>query len=387
MAYDRPRTISDGSNELSVFKGKNFVQLWWTDYVSAVRVRIVPMRHFMRLVEKRQFVTVWPHYLRLIDIALPPVAPDRGLNAGKCHLIADFETLRPHPILLDHIILFCYFGLSITGPSLGPVTLEAPECPRQALSNVLDDAASASVGFRLGFELEFSCHPHDQSGPPAEAHRSSGLRAMESFMLPLLTALSNTLNRVDIEVEQLHCEGGADAYELVTGPKEPMEAVDDLVLTKETARRFCRERGVALTFNPAAPSFNGMHCTISIDGPEEQVAQLEDHFLAGVFEHIDALCAFALVRPESYDRTAVDVCCTGRYAAWGTENRELAFRKRRPGCWEMRIPDAAGQMYLYIAAVILAGLDGIRSKAELSAKDCQSEYPCSYHATMVMTCC
>ena len=83
----------------------------------------------------------------------------------------------------------------------------------------------------------------------------------------------------------------------------PLEAVDALTTSKETTRRICRERDIQLTFNPAPPEANGLHLSLSIESTEHPIESLEDHFLAGVLVHMEALCAFALLRPESYDRT------------------------------------------------------------------------------------
>ncbi|RTE67832.1 hypothetical protein BHE90_017794 [Fusarium euwallaceae] len=156
--------------------------------------------------------------------------------------------------------------------------------------------------------------------------------------------------------------------ELVTGPLPPLEAVDSLTTSKETARRVCRHQKIDLTFNPSPPAINGLHMNLSITGPETEI--LEDYFLAGILAHIKALCAFALVRPESYDRTVAGQWCTGRYVAWGTENRELVVRKRRSCLWELRVTDAAAQMYLFVAGVLISGAAGIRNKTKLTLLDC-----------------
>ncbi|RSL91036.1 hypothetical protein CDV31_015557 [Fusarium ambrosium] len=190
-------------------------------------------------------------------------------------------------------------------------------------------------------------------------------------MLPVLCSITDALESVGIPIEQFHCEGSENAYELVTGPLPPVEAVDSLTTSKETARRVCRHQNIDLTFNPSPPAINGLHVNISITGPESDT--LEDYFLAGILAHIKALCGFALVRPESYDRTVAGQWCAGRYVAWGTENREMVVRKKRSCLWELRLPDAAAQMYLFVAGVLISGAAGIQNKTKLTLLDCPAD--------------
>lgn len=172
-------------------------------------------------------------------------------------------------------------------------------------------------------------------------------------------------------IEQFHCEGSENAYELVTAHLPPLEAVDAVITAKETTRRICRDEDIRVTFNPAPPEINGLHTNLSVQSADRPVEEVEEQFLAGVVEHLEALCAFAMPRPESYARTAAGQWCAGRYVSWGTENREGPVRKRTPGCWEIRLPDASAQLYLFVAGVLIAGVNGVRNKTKLKIKDCQ----------------
>ncbi|KAK4195015.1 hypothetical protein QBC40DRAFT_317520 [Triangularia verruculosa] len=292
-----------------------FIHLQSTDYTSTVGVRTLTLRHFQSLV----------------DIGLPLINRDPGRPAGQCFLLPDFNTVH---LYLDHTrehaVVFCYFG------------------------NATPLREELGLSFRVGFELEFSAVQLDVTNPnqKAEVHASSGLRAIESFMLPLLSDITRRLELVaNVPVEQFHCGGSDNAYELVLGHLPPLEAVDGLVTAKETTRRVCRENGVQVLFNPAPPEINGLHTNISIQG--DGVEKVEESFLAGVIEHLGALCAFAMPRPESYARI--------KAGQW----------KRGSGCWEIRLPDASAQMYLFMAGVLAAGMEGVRRGLELRVKDCQ----------------
>ncbi|KAK4676673.1 hypothetical protein QC764_000310 [Podospora pseudoanserina] len=253
-----------------------------------------------------------------------------------------------------------------------PLTLSAPFCPRRALLQAIQAGEEIGLYFRVGFELEFSAVQPKHSAKTAEIHASSGLRAIESFMLPVLSTITKQLeSAANVPVEQFHCEGSDNAYELVLGHLPPMEAVDGLVTAKETTRRVCRENGIEVLFNPTMPEINGLHTNISVQSLRGEVGEVEESFLAGVMQHLGALCAFAMPRPEGYARTRAGQWCAGRWVSWGTDNREGPVRKRGRGCWEVRLPDASAQMYLFVAGVVIAGVEGVRRGLELGVRDCQ----------------
>lgn len=382
---DRAHSVLNigGHKKLSAFIREHpkvrLIQLQWIDYTSTVRVRVLTLTHLQALIGSGAHLALCRHYLALIDTGLLFTDRDPRRPAGQSCLVPDFNSIRPYPGHDEQAVVFCYFGDG-TQPSTvlkhNMTSFVGTACPRRPLFQALQEAQKIGLNFGVGFELEFSCKQmhHEGSWPGEQVHASSGLRALESFMLPVLCTIAEALEEAGIPVQQFHCEGGENAYELVTGPMPPLEAADALTTSKETARRLCREQNIQLTFNPAPPETNGLHPTLSIHSTEHPVESIEDHFLAGVLEHMEALCAFALLRPESYERTVSGRWCAGRYVAWGTDNREVPIRKRRPGCWEVRLPDAAAHMYLFLAAVLIAGLSGIEKKSKLTAMDCRGEF-------------
>ncbi|KLU86262.1 hypothetical protein MAPG_05278 [Magnaporthiopsis poae ATCC 64411] len=382
-----------------------FIQLQCVDYTSTVRVRVVTIRHFQKLLENETHLKLGRRYLFLPDPGPRFVGRDPGRRTGRSYLIPDFNSIHLHPGHDDHAVVYCYFGdgpedcKDATGTEPGHVahvTFAGSVCPRRALQQALDEAEHHGLRFLVGFELEFTGRrvkkkQRDQDDMIPQVHQVSGLRTMEEFMMPLLCRITDALEAVGVPIQQFHCgwgnipeelntdsfpameeedvQGGvADVrnYELVTGPLPPMEAVDALTTTKETARRLCRHNDVELTFNALPPHCNSLHANLSVQSIHDRQdhKSMQEHFLAGVLEHADALCAFACVRPESYRRLKPGLGCAGRF------NKDVAVRQRRPGCWEMRLPDPAAQMYLYMAAVIIAGLSGVKSRTKLVLKDC-----------------
>ncbi|KAG8664236.1 uncharacterized protein FPOAC1_013943 [Fusarium poae] len=377
MGHSDEALLVTGQGIFQMFTDKEpavrFIHLQWVDYTSTVRVRVLTIRHFKQLLEQKRYLGLCRHYLSMIDMALPFTHYEPERPVGQCLLFPDFRSIYLHSP--QNAVMFCYFGnLASVYKELSPGEhrFVAPMCPRRTLYQAIAQAHGLGLRFRVGFELEFTCSPHLQLYPDLEdqIHQSSGFRSLDSRMLPVLCDITTKLEHLGIPVEQFHCEGSPNSYELVLGSLSPMESIDALTITKETVRKISHQNNIHVTFNPSQPSINGLHTAISLQSSERAVEEIENHFLAGIINHIEALCAFALIRPESYDRTSPSQWCTGRCIAWGVDNREVPIRKRGSGCWEMRLPDASAQMYMYMAAMLGSGLDGIREKTELTLSNC-----------------
>ena len=99
------------------------------------------------------------------------------------------------------------------------------------------------------------------------------------------------------------------------------------------------------------------------------------HFLAGILEHAPALTTICAPSVNSYKRLVVGRSLSGAtwapaYVAYGDNNRSTLVRIPY-GRLELRLPDGSCNPYLATAAVIAAGLDGI--KRELSPGKPRSE--------------
>lgn len=107
--------------------------------------------------------------------------------------------------------------------------------------------------------------------------------------------------------------------------------------------------------------------------PEDSVAQLSQigrYYIGGILDHAAALCAITNPTTNSYKRLVpnfeapVNIC-------WGIGNRSAAIRvpmyqrnQEKSKRIEYRVPDPTANVYLLEAALVLAGLDGIRRKLD-----------------------
>lgn len=83
--------------------------------------------------------------------------------------------------------------------------------------------------------------------------------------------------------------------------------------------------------------------------------------MAGVYKHLPALYAFGLPSVCSYLRLMDSTWCGGTWLSYGDENRETPLRRvsQEDAHWEIRCLDGTANVYLFLAALIHAGMCGV----------------------------
>ena len=162
---------------------------------------------------------------------------------------------------------------------------------------------------------------------------------------------------------------------------------DSAMTYKFVVKNVAAKRGMVATMMPK-PIFldnaSGMHVHVSLwksginmmfDGNDEyaELSQLGRYFGGGLVEHARALAAITNPTTNSY-RRLVPGFEAPVYVAWSRRNRsaniripvnmkgaKYASRKRL----EYRTPDTAANPYLCFAAILSAGLDGIKKSMDI----------------------
>ena len=180
--------------------------------------------------------------------------------------------------------------------------------------------------------------------------------------------------------EVLHHEVGKAQHEIDFRYDEALKTADNIVSFKYTVKAVAEMRGLHATFMPK-PLYgfpgNGMHLHISLWRDRENAFIGEDglsetalHFIAGILKHAKALAAVTNPTVNSYKRL-VPGYEAPVYISWGYRNRSALIRV--PAFWgngarvEYRCPDPSANPYLAFAAILMAGLDGIKKKMEPEA--------------------
>ncbi|KAK5138916.1 hypothetical protein LTR04_004064, partial [Oleoguttula sp. CCFEE 6159] len=154
-------------------------------------------------------------------------------------------------------------------------------------------------------------------------------------------------------------------------------AIDTLLQARQVVQQLAASHALRATLHPTPLRGIGTaaHAHVSLHPAEREGA----FFVAGVLAHLDALCALTLPEAASYGRVRDDAWSGGTWVAWGSQNRETPLRRVRPGRWEVRCLDGLANMYLAVAALVGAGLLGLRegsgagTGAGVEVKDCLGE--------------
>lgn len=191
------------------------------------------------------------------------------------------------------------------------------------------------------------------------------------------------LERAGISVERSHHEVGAPGQQEINYTFNTLTlSADDVQKFKYVVKNTAANYGMTATFMPK-PVFeengSGMHVHQSLwaDGEplffdEKGYANLSDTarwYIGGILEHAHALLAFTNPTVNSY-RRLVKGYEAPVSLVYSQGNRSAAIRIPITGSnpkakrIEFRAPDASGNPYLAFAAMLMAGLDGIRNRIE-----------------------
>jgi glutamine synthetase len=193
-----------------------------------------------------------------------------------------------------------------------------------------------------------------------------------------------TLESLGVPVEAHHHEVGAPGQaEIDMRFNSLVKSADQLMLYKYVTKNTARKYGKTVTFMPK-PVFgdngSGMHVHQSLwskEGPlfydangYAHLSQLARYYIGGLLTHAPALMAIAAPTTNSYKRLVpgyeapVNLVFSqgNRSAAVRIPKTYTAPAKRI----EFRSPDPSANPYLLFAAMLMAGLDGIRREIEPS---------------------
>ena len=313
---------------------------------------------------------------------LDQLQADTGLGAvGEVRMVPEPETFTILPYAEASASVFCRME-ELDGRPWS-------HCPRAFLRRQVEEAEK--LGFRVlaAYEPEFILgRESDGEFRPIDrglCFSSESMHAADHF----ITAVVKALKAQGIELEQYYPELGAGQHELSISPAQPMLACDQYLLLKETVRALAQAQGLSVTFAPkrsASEPGNGAHLHLSLwtaDGKENLfygdamsspdgdmgLSQLALSFIAGVHQHLKALCALTCPSVNSYQRLKPSHWSSA-FTAWGFENREAAirvpsvYRGRRESSTniELKCVDSTINPYLALGAVLACGLDGIHRK-------------------------
>ncbi len=257
-------------------------------------------------------------------------------------------------------------------------------CPRLALKRQCEEAKALGYSMMVGPEAEFflfqrtpegdaTTETHDRAGYFDLAPTDLGEECRREIVL--------ALEAMGFEIEAAHHEVAPGQHEIDFKYGDAVAVADNLATFRYVVRRTAREMGLHATFMPKpiyARNGSGMHCHQSLfkDGDNAFYDEKADHggisdifrhYVGGLLAHARGFCAVTNPLVNSYKRL-VPGYEAPTHLAWSMRNRSPLIRvpeRRGEGTrCELRMPDPACNPYLAFAAMLAAGLDGVRNKIE-----------------------
>ncbi len=252
--------------------------------------------------------------------------------------------------------------------------------PRTNLKRIVKEMKELGfTHFNLGPEPEFFLYKLDEKGQPTTQLNDKGGYfdlAPTDLGENCRRDITLELEKCGFKVEASHHEVGPGQHEIDWEYSDVVQACDYIQTFKLIVRTIARKHGLHATFM-AKPeqgiAGSGMHCNVSLFQEDANafysaseslgLSQVCRQFIAGVLEHAEGLTAICNPTINSYKRL-VPGYEAPVYMAWSTQNRSPLIRipasRGKSTRIEVRSVDPTANPYLALAAILEAGLDGIR---------------------------
>ena len=282
------------------------------------------------------------------------------------------------------------------------------ENPRSVLRHQLDLLSKQGLTCFCASELEFYLFNQTYHSAFLSSYRdlqpSSDYRIDYHLMQPtrdepLMRAIRNGMTAAGIPIESSKGEWSRGQHEINFTYTEPLAMADRHTLFKQGIKEIAEQHGKAVSFMAKyAPGEAGNSCHIHIslwkggrnlfcDSRGKHAAVKREsgkgyngaasgsdffrYFLGGLIKYSPELCLFFGPTINSYKRYQPGSWAPTRMA-WAVDNRTVGFRVVGEGQAyriENRMPGADANPYLAFAAMLAAGMAGVRDKL-----DCGDEY-------------
>lgn len=255
-------------------------------------------------------------------------------------------------------------------------------CPRSNLKRVLKLVEEQGYVYNVGPELEFFLFKKLPDGTILkETHDSAGYYDLgpDDMGEVVRSEIVNTLERLGFEMEADHHEVARGQHEIDFKYADALRGADNVTTVKIITRLIAAQHGLHATFMPK-PIFgingSGMHVNQSLGdkggnnvfASEEGKYKLSQEalwFVGGTLKNVRGITAINNPLVNSYKRL-VPGYEAPVYVAWSPSNRSALLRvpakRGKSTRIELRSPDPAANPYLAFAAMVMAGLDGIKNK-------------------------
>ena len=256
--------------------------------------------------------------------------------------------------------------------------------PRYVLKKVINQAHEMGYSLNVGPELEFFLFEIENGNATTIPHDFG--RYFEFAPADLAEDIRRdivlTLTSLGFDIEASHHEVAFGQHEIDFKYGDVLTTADNVMTFRYVTRTIAKLNSLHATFMPK-PIFgengSGMHVNLSLSTIDtndnafydpEGVMQISDttrHFIGGVLKHIKAITAISNPLVNSYKRLVPGYEAPVNIA-WSGANRSSLIRipaaRGKSTRVELRSPDPSCNPYLTFAAILAAGIDGIKNKID-----------------------
>jgi glutamine synthetase len=251
---------------------------------------------------------------------------------------------------------------------------------------IFDDVKYSNTTYNVGFRVDSSELPSntDTDYDAGNHGHHIGLKKGYFPVPPLDSAqdirgeMLSAMAAMGVVVEKHHHEVASAQHELGIKFQPIIKSADDVQIYKYVIQQVAHAYGKSVTFMPKpvyGDNGSGMHCHQSIwkDGKPlfagDQYAGLSMealYYIGGIIKHAKAINAFSNPSTNSYKRL-VPGFEAPVLLAYSARNRSASCRipfgqSPKAKRVEVRFPDPLANPYLAFAAMLMAGVDGIKNK-------------------------
>jgi len=264
---------------------------------------------------------------------------------------------------------------------------EVAQNPRQVLKRVIAAAASEGFTLKTGVECEyFLITPDGRAISDAADRQSKPCYDQQALMrrYDIIAEICDAMGALGWKAYQNDHEDANGQFEMNWEYDDALRTADRHAFFKFMVKSIAEKHGLRATFMPKPfPTLTGSGCHVHIslwstgtsgnlfadDSTALGLSETALHFIGGVIEHAEALCAITNPVVNSYKRINAPPTLSG--ATWSPNtvtysgnNRTHMIRVPEAGRFELRLADGAANPYLLQAALLVAGLDGIKSRRD-----------------------
>jgi len=328
------------------------------------------------------------NYLLTVNMEMDPLdgfqVASWSAGFGDFALQPDLDTIRVLPWQAGAALVICDHARH-------DGTL-VEESPRSVLRRQLALLKKPGLTCYCASELEFylfnqTYHSAFASGyrelVPASDYRIDYHLMQPTRDEPLMRAIRNGMTAARVPIESSKGEWSRGQHEINFIYDEPLAMGDLHVLFKQGVKEIADQHGKAISFMAKyAPTEAGNSCHIHMSiwrGGKSLFPSAKGgsgspffrQFLGGLLKYSPELCLFFGPTINSYKRYQAGSWAPTRMA-WAVDNRTVGFRVVGHGPSfriENRMPGADANPYLAFAAMLAAGMAGVKEKL-----DCGGEY-------------